>query len=71
MTINWKKILFGISDEKLDPYFHLERTEEYKLVEVKEALAKARERGELTAEQELKLDAMIEATLAQPHWQKR
>ncbi len=41
MTINWKKILFGISDEKLDPYFHLERTEEYKLVEVKEALAKA------------------------------
>jgi len=41
MTINWKKILFGISDEKLDPYFHLERTEEYKLLEVKEALAKA------------------------------
>jgi Effector-associated domain 11/NACHT domain len=41
MTINWKKILFGISDEKLDPYFHLERTEEYKLVEVKAALAKA------------------------------
>ncbi|AEE51006.1 hypothetical protein [Haliscomenobacter hydrossis] len=41
MTINWKKILFVISDEKLDPYFHLERTEEYKLLEVKAALAKA------------------------------
>lgn len=41
MKINWKKILFGISEKELNPYFHLERGEEHKLLEIKEALAKA------------------------------